>query len=125
MVKKRLWLALAGIGLAGAFAATKVIGGADGALKTVPARLVCMMNDRVMGKPQIPVEVAGKTYFGCCPGCAKRLRADAKIRTAADPVTGRPVDKASAVIVEAADGAALYFESMKTAKRYKRTASIN
>lgn len=122
--KKQLWLALAGLGLTGAFVAAKVER-INSSVKTVPAQLVCMMNDKVMGKPQIPVDVDGKTYFGCCAGCAKRLRADAKIRTAADPTSGRPVDKAAAVIVEGPDGAALYFESMETAKRYVKTLAVN
>jgi len=40
----------------------------------VKASEVCMVNDRVMGKPQIPVEVEGKTYYGCCEGCKSRLQ---------------------------------------------------
>ena len=80
---------------------------------------VCMMNDRVMGVPQIPVVVEGKTYYGCCAMCKDRLANDAATRTASDPVTGRSVDKAKAVIARRADGSVLYFESTQTLRRYR------
>ncbi|MFQ5466142.1 MAG: hypothetical protein ACE5EI_09465 [Thermodesulfobacteriota bacterium] len=84
---------------------------------------VCMVNDRVFGKPQIPVEYDGKTYYGCCAGCVTRIKEDRTVRYSTDPVTGREVDKATAVILEGAEGEALYFESMETAKRYRAPVS--
>jgi YHS domain-containing protein len=84
---------------------------------------VCMMNDRVMGQPQIPVVVEGKTYYGCCAMCKERLASDAAARTASDPVTGRTVDKAKAVIARRADGSVLYFESKDTLRRYRARAA--
>jgi YHS domain-containing protein len=86
------------------------------------ASTVCMMNDRVMGQPQIPVVVEGKTYYGCCAMCKERLANDAAARTASDPVTGRSVDKAKAVIAQRADGSVLYFESKQTLRRYRARA---
>lgn len=90
----------------------------------VPREQVCMTNDKVFGRPQIRVNVEGRDYFGCCAGCAKRLRNDPEVRVALDPVTGARVDKASAFIVEGPDGAALYFESAKSAARYKPKAEV-
>lgn len=84
---------------------------------------VCMVNDRVMGKPQIPVEYDGKTYYGCCQGCVKRIKNDRAIRYSTDPVTGAEVDKAGAYIVEAPGGEALYFESAETASKYKASGA--
>ena len=84
---------------------------------------VCMMNDRVMGQPQIPVVVEGKTYYGCCAMCKERLTNDASARTASDPVTGRSVDKAKAVIARRPDGTVLYFESKETFRRYRARAA--
>ena len=84
---------------------------------------VCMMNDRVMGQPQIPVVVEGKTYYGCCAMCKDRLAQDATTRAAVDPVTGRSVDKAKAVIAQRADGSVLYFESKATLRRYRAPAA--
>ena len=83
------------------------------------ASTVCMMNDRVMGVPQIPVVVEGKTYYGCCAMCKERLAKDASTRTALDPVTGRSVDKAKAVIGRHPDGTVVYFESKATLRRYR------
>ena len=83
------------------------------------ASTVCMMNDRVMGVPQIPVVVEGKTYYGCCAMCKERLANDAATRKAVDPVTGRSVDKAKAIIGRHPDGTVLYFESKATLRRYR------
>jgi YHS domain-containing protein len=96
---------------------------ADGAttpvLKKVEAKKVCMVNNQVFEKDQIPVQVQGKTYYGCCEMCKERLGKDAAARTAKDPVTGKEVDKATAVIVAKPDGGVLYFESEKTLAQYK------
>ena len=83
--------------------------------------MVCMVNDRVMGQPQLPVEVGGKTYYGCCAGCVSRLNRDRKARVAVDPVSGRDIDKS--VILRGERGQALYFESTETARRYQASAS--
>jgi YHS domain-containing protein len=80
---------------------------------------VCMVNNQFMGRPQIPVEVDGKTYFGCCEMCRARIAEDPTVRTAQDPVTGEPVDKASAIIVQDASGKVLYFASEDTLRRYR------
>ncbi|HLL25417.1 MAG TPA: TRASH domain-containing protein [Kofleriaceae bacterium] len=80
---------------------------------------VCMVNDQFMGRPQIPVEVEGRTYYGCCPDCKTKLDQQPAIRTAADPVSGEAVDKAKAIIVQDATGKVLYFASEDTLRRYR------
>lgn len=80
---------------------------------------MCMVNNQFMGKPQIPVEVGGKTYFGCCAMCKGRLESDASARAATDPITGESVDKASAVIAQDAQGAVVYFASAEHLARYQ------
>ena len=80
---------------------------------------VCMVNNQFMGKPQIPIDVGGKTYYGCCEMCKGRLGADAAARTATDPVTGEPVDKAAAVIAQDDQGNVHYFASADTLARYQ------
>lgn len=82
------------------------------------ADLICMVNDQLMGVPQIPVEVGTEIYYGCCPGCEERLRKDPAIRTAKDPVTGAAVDKAKAVIGVRPNGQVLYFESRDSFERF-------
>jgi YHS domain-containing protein len=80
--------------------------------------LVCMVNNTYMGKAQIPVEVQGKTYFGCCPMCKERLANEPDTRTAVDPVTGETVDKATAVIAKDADGNVRYFANQANLRGY-------
>ncbi|MBI5588111.1 MAG: hypothetical protein HY889_07075 [Deltaproteobacteria bacterium] len=89
-----------------------------GHVKTVKTDQVCMVNDTVMGKPQIPVPVDGKTYYGCCAGCVERIKGDRSVRFSKDPATGREVDKAKAFITAEPNGSALYFESRETAEKY-------
>ncbi len=80
---------------------------------------VCMVNNQFMGKPQIPIEVEGRTYYGCCAMCKERLGTDPSSRTARDPVTGETVDKSAAVIIQDATGKVLYFASEDTLRRYR------
>jgi len=80
--------------------------------------IVCMVTDKVMGKPQIPVEVNGKTYYGCCKNCVGKLKGNPSIRAAKDPVSGVVIDKSMAFIMEGPDGDALYFESALTAGKF-------
>jgi YHS domain-containing protein len=80
--------------------------------------LVCMVNNQLMAQPQIPVEVNGRTYYGCCPMCKERLANDAAAREALDPLTGETVDKPKAVMASDTNGAILYFASVDTLNRY-------
>jgi YHS domain-containing protein len=88
-------------------------------LKKVEAKKVCMVNNTAFDKDQIPVAVEGRTYYGCCEMCKERLQKDAEIRSAVDPVTGKKVDKATAVIAAQPDGKVLYFESQETLAKYE------
>lgn len=90
-----------------------------GTLQQVQADHVCMVNDTHFPAPQIPVPIAGKTYFGCCEMCKGRLASDAVVRTAIDPVSGKQVDKATATIGALPNGKVLYFESEKNLKSYQ------
>lgn len=91
---------------------------AQAPLRRAEAKKVCMVNDAVFEKDQIPVAVEGKTYYGCCAMCKERLAKDAEARTGVDPVSGKKVDKATAVIGVREDGSVLYFESEKTFAEY-------
>lgn len=93
--------------------------GAQSTLKRVETKKVCMINNQVFEKDQIPVEVEGRTYYGCCAMCKERLAKDPASRQAVDPVTGKTVDKAKAVIGALPDGSVLYFESEKTFAKYE------
>lgn len=88
------------------------------ALERVPLEHVCMANDTYFGKDQIPVEVDGKAYYGCCHGCKVRLQQDESIRHAVDPVAGEELDKATAVAAAYPDGSVLYFENEENLNQY-------
>ncbi len=92
---------------------------AKNSLKIVEHNKVCMVTNMLFPKAQIPVEVAGKTYYGCCQNCKKTLTEDAAARTAEDPVSHKPVDKATATIAVLEDGSVLYFENKENVKKYK------
>ena len=89
------------------------------ALQRVETQKVCMINNQVFDKDQIPVEVEGRTYYGCCDMCKERLTKDPASRQAVDPVSGRTVDKSEAVIGMLPDGRVLYFESEETLGQYE------
>jgi YHS domain-containing protein len=112
-----LAVALLTIGAIGAIGATPAFA-AEPALQKVEAKKVCMVNDQLFGKDQIPVEVEGRTYYGCCAMCKERLAKDEAARTSVDPLSGKKVDKAAAVIGARPDGSVLYFESEKTFAEY-------
>ncbi|HKR64260.1 MAG TPA: hypothetical protein VJZ00_11065 [Thermoanaerobaculia bacterium] len=108
-----------------AFLALAVAAAAFAASSTEPTPLtkvepkkVCMINERFMDKDQIPVVVDGKTYYGCCEMCKERLANDASKRVAVDPVSGKTVDKAKAVIGADAEGKVYYFENDANLKKY-------
>ncbi len=85
----------------------------------VEAQYVCMVNNTVFDRPQIPVIVNNKTYYGCCAGCKDRLTNDAAIRTARDPISNNEVDKSIAIYGAASDGKVYYFENTTNLEQYR------
>jgi YHS domain-containing protein len=90
--------------------------------KVEEPKKVCMVTNQLFEKDQIPVAVGGQTYYGCCEGCKQTLRNDPAARTAVDPVSGKKVDKAKAVIGAAPDGKVLYFENEANFKKYSASS---
>ena len=91
----------------------------EGGVVQVEAKYVCMINEQRFNKEQIAVEVEGRTYYGCCEMCKAKLRDDSGSRTATDPVSGKKVDKAKAVIGADAEGKVYYFENSDNLNRFK------
>ena len=86
----------------------------------VRAQQVCMVNDTYMGKDQIAVPVNGKTYYGCCQMCVKKLNEQETVRTTIGPHSGKKVDKVDAYIVLLDEqGTVGYFESQKSYETFK------
>lgn len=92
-------------------------------LSIVENEKVCMVTDMHFPKKQIPVSHEGKTYYGCCENCKETLAKDSKARAAIDPVSGKPVDKAKAIIAARADHSVVYFESKKNFETYLKSNS--
>lgn len=86
--------------------------------KIVPNKEVCMVTNMHFARPQIPVAQNGKTYYGCCDNCKATIQKDATARTATDPVTKKPVDKATATIAADNTGSVLYFENKANFEKY-------
>jgi YHS domain-containing protein len=99
--------------------------GASDALALVTDRsLVCMVNNQFMGRPQIPVTVDSRVYYGCCEMCKGRLTNDAGARSATDPISGRAIDKAVAVIGRTETGSTLYFENQANFAAYAKRPRV-
>lgn len=88
------------------------------ALKPLDAKYVCMITNQEFVREQIPVEVEGKTYYGCCEMCKAKIKNNPQSRVAVDPISGKQVDKAEAVIGAAPDGSIYYFESEENFAQY-------
>jgi len=86
----------------------------------VPNEKVCMVNDRFMGVDQIPINVEGITYYGCCEGCVKKLQENLNdVRFGTNPINDTRVNKASAVIVQdKSNGSVFYFASKQDAQAF-------
>jgi len=91
-------------------------------LTEVDSKYVCMITNQLFVKEQIPVEMEGKTYYGCCEMCKAKIKNNPQSREATDPVSGKKVDKAEAVIGATADGSIYYFESEENLAEFNPSA---
>jgi len=85
-----------------------------------PNEKVCMVNDRFMGVSQIPIDVNGTTYYGCCENCVEKLQKNlGDVRFGSNPLNDTKVDKASAIIVQDKNnGSVFYFASQEDAQLF-------
>jgi YHS domain-containing protein len=95
------------------------------AITPMDSKYVCMINNQSFTKEQIPVEIEGKTYYGCCQMCEGKLKSNPGSRTATDPVSKSEVDKAEAVIGAMPDGTDYYFESEENLKAFNSNSNSN
>lgn len=88
------------------------------AFQVVPASKICMPQDRVFPNKMFSIEYNGKTYYGCCMGCIKKIKKDPnRYIWAKDPISGETVDKADAIILDI-QGKAVYFASKDNARNF-------
>ena len=97
----------------------------DRSLTVVDAEFVCMVNDAAYDREQVRVDVEGQTYYGCCDMCKARLAKDVRLRVAVDPVSGKQVDKAKAVIAKDSYKRVYYFESAENLEKANDRLSKN
>ncbi len=94
----------------------------SGGLQRVDPKYVCFINKHKFDKEQLPVEVDGKTYYGCCDMCKSKLKSDPASRYDTDPVSGKRVNKADAVIGADANGKIYFFENEEDLKKFQPPA---
>lgn len=87
-------------------------------LKKIEGKSICMVDNRFLGREQMPVEVEGKTYYGCGPGAVQNLQMNTSLRMATDPVSNKSVDKATAILGADEDGQVYYFENEENLKNF-------
>lgn len=85
----------------------------------IPHEFVCMKTDQYREMRQLLVEYEGRAYYGCCEKCSRLIPENPSMRIATDPLTGEPVDKATAFIVLTGNNdQVMYFSSKETYRRF-------
>ena len=97
----------------------QVTGDKASVITRIEPKYVCMINNQMFVKEQIPVVIDEKTYYGCCEMCEGKLKADPESRIAIDPVSGNKGDKATAITGAAPDGKVYYFEKLENLETYR------
>ena len=77
---------------------------------------ICMRADEIVKQQNLAVEIEGKTYYAL-PRCSLLMHRPG-FRLAVDPISGRKVDKAGAVIGATAEGHVFYFENERNFKDF-------
>ncbi len=91
----------------------------SGGVQRIDPRYTCFITKHRFDKPQLPVSVDGKTYYGCCDMCKAKLTKDPATRFDIDPVSGKKVDKATAVVGADAGGKIYFFENEQDLESFR------
>jgi YHS domain-containing protein len=106
-----------------AIVSSPILAAAD-LLKQVNPKNACFINKTRFNRTLKSVVVDGKKYFGCCDDCLAQLRDDPQARIAMDPVSGKSIDKAGAVIGVDKDGKVYFFENRENMRRFRPPSGI-
>jgi len=85
----------------------------------VEANHVCMIEKKYFEDPQEPVTIDDRTYYVCCRMCATPLLEDPANRKDIDPMSGREVEKSSAIVGVSAAGRVYFFENAENLKQFR------
>lgn len=85
----------------------------------VEAKYTCMVEKKYFDDPQEPVVIDEHTYYVCCKMCAAQLLEDPASRKDVDPVSGKEVNKATAVVGVSAAGKVYFFENAENLKQFR------
>jgi len=94
-------------------------GRSEPALIRIASSNTCMGSNQAQEKAQDYAIIDGKPYYGCTDMCIVNLRQNAGFRYGRDPVSGKKVDKATAIVGARKNGQLLYFESEKNFLTYR------
>lgn len=91
--------------------------------RQIPYNKVCMYYDVELNMVStFPVNINGKTYYGCCNETQANLYTDSTKRVAIEPITQKTIDKSEALIFldldKIKDNKVLYFESKENHDKY-------
>jgi YHS domain-containing protein len=99
-----------------------VMAASDG-VKQVNPKSICFLHKTRFPHPLKSVEVDGKKYYGSSKDCLAKLKDDPSARMDVDPVSGKPVDKAAAVIGVDKAGKIYFFENQENMKKFRVPAA--
>ncbi len=94
-------------------------GGNKAGLTIIDPSHTCMGSNMAQAKAQNYADIDGKRYYGCTNMCITNLKENPGFRYGIDPVSGKRVDKATALVAKQSHGALLYFEGEETFRAYK------
>ena len=82
---------------------------------------VCMVDNSLKDSLLIPIVFNGLSYYGCCAPCIELLEDDTTYHYATDPVSGKIISKATAVMAlkSGSESEVEYFESESTLKQHQ------
>lgn len=87
-------------------------------LTRVNTNEVNMASNRFEKKAQKAVNIGGRTYYASNDMAAASISRNQSARFAVDPISGKKIDKAEAVIFADASGRVIYFESEATGNNF-------
>lgn len=92
-------------------------------VKQIDGKYVCMITKKQFKTEQESVSIEGRTYHYCCEMCKTQLQNDPKARMDKDPVSGKEVDKATAVVGVDKAGHVYFFESVENLNKFRVPAA--